>query len=249
MKKILLSSIALLFAAILFAQTEPDTVTTELVIKDFTKGKMAKEDYFISDIFTDFWQNTPTSPDVLKPKTINRGYNAYFMNDNPIGNSNFSFAIGLGVSVHNMYSNCIPFEKRDSLNNPLGETEFVEIPGNIDYKKNKMTLFYGDIPLELRFRTKNSGDKFKIALGVKAGYLIQSHTKYIGDRLDNLKGTIKYKEFNIPNIEKLRYGVTARIGYGKFNISGYYALTSLFDKGKGPEDMFPISVGVAVTPF
>lgn len=246
MRKLIVIAILFAYMAPAMAQTEPDTVVTDYSRQP--KDKLKKEDFFISDIFTDVWQNTPTQPDPLETKTLNRGYNAAFMLDNPLGNSNFSLAIGLGISVHNMYSNAMPFEKMDTAGNMLGETEFLKIPDNISYSKNKLTLFYTDIPVEIRFRTKNVSDNFKVAVGFKAGYLMQSHTKYQGDRLDNIKGDIKFKQYDIPNIEKLRYGVTARIGYGRFNVTGYYSLTTLFAKDKGPE-MFPISVGVAVTPF
>jgi len=229
-----------------YAQTELDTIITDITYND--KSKLKKEDFLISEFFSDIWQNTPTQPASLKPKLINRGYNAYAMLDNPIMNSNFSFAFGIGISIHNLYSNCIPTEVLDTSGKPTGVTEFLAIPDNIKYKKNKLSLFYTDIPLELRFRTKNSSNNFKIAAGFKVGYLLQSHIKYEGDRFDNIEGTIKYKEYKIANIETLRYGVTGRIGYGRYNLNVYYALTNLFAEGKGPE-MYPISVGLAVTPF
>ena len=241
MKNLFLALFALLITSLSYSQTEPDTTIT-----DFTKpDKLKKEDFCVIEAYTDLWQNTPS---VLKTKTLNRGYNIYFSNDNPLGKSNFSVSYGIGVSAHNMYSNCMPFEVLDTAGIATGKTDFLAIPDNIKYKKNKLTLFYADIPVEFRFRTKNAKANFKFAVGFKAGYLLQSHTKYEGDRLDNITGDIKYKVFDIPNIEKLRYGITARIGYGRYNVSGYYALTTLFNKGVGPE-MFPISVGLAVAPF
>lgn len=235
MKNLFLTLISLFFSVIVFSQTEPDTTIT-----DFTKGdrdKLKKEDYIVIETFTDLWQNTPA---ILKTKTINRGFNTYFMLDNPLGKSNISIAYGIGVSAHNMYSNCVP--DLDS----TGKSYFLPID-DFNYSKNKLTLFYTDIPVEIRFRTKKNTDNFKFSIGFKAGYLIQSHTKYKGDRLNNVVGT-KYKVFDIPNIETFRYGITARIGYGKVNLFGYYSLTNLFKKGKGPE-LFPVSVGVVVTPI
>ncbi|OPZ99595.1 MAG: hypothetical protein BWY70_00928 [Bacteroidetes bacterium ADurb.Bin408] len=246
MKKILLTFSVLLFSIITFAQTEPDTTVT-----DFSRGKrdkLKREDFVVSELFCDFWQNLPTQPDVMKSKTLNRGYNAYAMYDNPLGKSNISLAFGVGITINNLYSNAMPFEVLDSTGNVTGKTEFLNIPDNIKYKNNKMTLFYVDVPFEIRIRTKNAGDNFKFNIGVKAGYMLQSHTKYEGDRFDNIAGKIKYKEYNIPNIEKLKYGVTARIGYGKYNVSVYYSLSKLFTAAKGPE-MYPISVGIALTPF
>jgi len=246
MRKFIVTMFLFLYLASSYAQTELDTTITDITYND--KSKLKREDFFISEIFSDIWQNTPSQPASLNTQTINRGYNAYIMLDNPIGNTNFSFAFGIGISTHNLYSNCIPFEVLDSSNKPTGVTEFLAIQDVYKYKKNKLCLFYSDIPVEIRFRTKNAGDNFKIAVGFKAGYLVQSHTKYEGDRFDNIEGTIKYKEYRIANIEKIRYGITGRIGYGRYNLTGFYSLTPLFSKEKGP-DMFPISIGLAVTPF
>jgi hypothetical protein len=44
-----------------------------------------------------------------------------------------------------------------------------------------------------------------------------------------------------------RYGVMTRIGFGKFNLTGYYALTSLFEENKGP-DIIPFSIGFSFIP-
>ena len=167
--------------------------------------------------------------------------------DNPLGKSNFSIAYGIGISVHNLYSNCMP-SNIDSTGKPSGKTEFKAIPDSIKHQNNKISLFYADIPVEIRFRTKKSSNNFKFAVGFKIGYLLQSHIKYEGDRQDNIQGTIKYKTYDIPNIEKLRYSVTARIGFSKYSIYGAYSLTTLFKGNKGPE-MFPVSVGIAITPF
>jgi hypothetical protein len=81
------------------------------------------------------------------------------------------------------------------------------------------------------------------------GFLIDSHTKYIGDDYI-FDGTdrihVKFKD--VRNIEKFRYGVTARFGWKFINLTGFYSLTGLFKKGKGP-DLYPISVGISFMPF
>jgi hypothetical protein len=75
-------------------------------------------------------------------------------------------------------------------------------------------------------------------------------TKYKGDDYlpnDNNKLVI-YKKVRIPNVSKFRYGVSLRLGYKWLNFWGYYQLSSVFDKGKGPE-MYPISIGVSLMPY
>jgi len=232
---------------LLFSQTEEETTTSSLLDElKAEKRSLKKEDILVSEVFSDIWQNTLD----LKTQALNRGYNMYFMVDNPLAKSNFAVAFGLGMSFHNMYSNSILKRERDTLDAFTGRTEFEEIPENYSYKKNKLALMYVDVPIELRFRTKDITNNFKIAIGFKIGYNLKNYIKYHGDVLEGTKGTIKYKEYNIENIEKLRYGVTARIGYGQFNAFAFYALTPLLKKDSSKHDeLFPISVGVAYSIF
>ncbi len=225
----------------------------EAIIEDDEKPermKLRKDDYLMLELFNDFWQQTPPG---LKTDNFNRGFNAYLMNDMPIGRSNFALGFGLGLSYHNLYSNSILERAQDSLGF-TGHTEFSKLEG--DYNKNKLTLMYIDLPVELRFRTRDILNSFKIAVGFKVGYNVKNYTKYEGDirsRIldkDGKTPSIKTKEYNIQHIEKLRYGITARIGYGKYNLTAYYALTSLMKEGKSRADeMFPISIGISFTPF
>jgi len=238
------------FSGIITAQTEVQLNTFD---DSNIKRKLSKDDFFISELFSDIWQEVPGN---VKLQNLNRGYNAYVMMDNPIAKSNFSVAIGAGISFHNLYSNSLLKREIDSLGFYTGNTEFYEISDNYDYSKNKLTLMYIDVPVEIRFRTKDVLNSFKFSVGFKAGYNVKNYTKYSGDKLDgtlNRDGSfpkVKTKEYNIENIEKIRYGLTARIGYGKYNISAYYALTPLMKKNKSAADeMFPISIGFAFTPF
>jgi hypothetical protein len=50
------------------------------------------------------------------------------------------------------------------------------------------------------------------------------------------------------SLNMLRYGVTARVGYGNFQLFGTYYYTPLFQSGKGPDgnDLYPFEIGVAL---
>jgi hypothetical protein len=157
--------------------------------------------------------------------------------------SNFAFAIGLGLGIHNFFSNSV-------LNDTSGISYFNPIPekaangAKVDYKKSKLTLTYLDVPAELRFK---SASGFRMALGVKVGVLINAHTKYKGDDLITGKKT-KLKEGYVPNIATWRFGPTVQIGYKWINLIGYYSVTKVFDENAGPE-IYPISVGLSLRPF
>lgn len=194
-------------------------------------------DRLVLDLNWNGWINTPDSVSV---DWYSRGLNAYFMYDLQFGNSTFSLAPGIGLGFDNIYHNA-QFSATDSMG-----TLILPIPDSIDYKKNKFSTIYLDIPLELRFRSKpNSKNKsFKIGAGVKLGLLISSYTKFAGE--GNTFGIpqdeVKLKIYKVPNMEKLRYGLTARVGYGPFNLVGFYGLSKLFEDGKGP-GMSPITIG------
>ncbi len=194
----------------------------------------------VFDIFTDIWVKVPDNVDV---RTINQGVNVLGLYDYRINHSNFSFAFGAGLGSHNFFSDC--FSVVDS----VGNSNLVKIstlyPGN-SYKKNKISFSYIDIPLEFRLRTKN---EFRASLGFKFGLLVNSHTKYKGDDyIFNGNDQIQVKFKDVYNIEKFRYGITARVGWKFVNFMGFYSLSGLFKKDKGP-DLYPISVGISLMPF
>ena len=99
-----------------------------------------------------------------------------------------------------------------------------------------------EIPIELRFRTSplHNGNRLKLSVGVKAGWDMQNHIKFE-------YGALKEKWYNVPNLDPFRFAYTARIGYGKFNLMGYYGINTLFKSGTGPT-MIPFGLGIAFTP-
>lgn len=207
---------------------------TSMVIK-----KMAN-DQFIIDLNYNTWLDAPGNV-TIKPLSL--GMNIYLMKPLVGKKSNFSIAAGLSLGSQNVNNNSVPYDS-------AGVTYFnSDTIDNINYKNNKFTTIYIDVPVELRLRTnQNSKEKsFKISAGFKIGYLISSYTKYVGDdyRVSSSGDKVKFKEYRIKNILQYRYGVYARIGYGKFNLTGYYALTPLFEENKGPE-IIPVSVGISI---
>ncbi len=267
MKKFALILACFLAVTSVFGQKDADEKTNTNKTKPL--ARLDQADRIMVDIFTDIWMNKPDDS-VMSITAINRGANAYFMRDIPIGKSNFSFAIGAGISCHNLYSNALPV--RESVVDTsvafgyvfTGKTIFQKLPETVGttevgYKNNKLTSIFIDIPVEFRFRTKNQGQKFKFALGFKAGYMLSSHVKYRGDDLGynyvgqswslNSDETVKWKTYKVPNIETYRMGPTLRIGWGWVNISAYYSLTKLFKKNKSYTEMYPISVGLTITPL
>lgn len=239
-----------------FAQVKKDSLNIP------SKKSTANNDRIVLDLFDDIWQSAPSG---IKVNTYSPGVDIYGMGNIAFGKSPFSLGIGFGFSVHNLRSDATPTDSIN-VNYPqytlAGITVFEPIPGyaynhEIKYYNNKFTLTYFEIPLELRFRHITEKKKaVKFSIGGKIGYMIGDHTKYKGTEYEsgipndpNLgTATVKYKTYNISNLNPLEYAATVRIGYGMFNIFGSYSFSKIFKNNKGPQ-MFPLSVGISITPF
>ncbi len=187
-----------------------------------------------ADFFTDIWQDTPSDMDL---RTINQGFNIFGMYNFQLAESNSSFAIGLGIDNHNMYSNT-------RIDNVRADT-ITFVPIEEVYQRSKINLTYFAIPMEFKVRLKSG---FKFGAGFKLRYMMSSKDKYIGDVPGEDPGRTNVKRKQISNMEDWTYGFTLRLGYKSFNLFGYYQISDIFQKGKGPE-MYPISVGITLTPY
>lgn len=168
----------------------------------------------------------------METRAYSPGINAYILYDYPFTEKSiFSFAWGYGFSSFNVHHN------GEFLEDSLKMTNFVPFPDDYDYSKNKVSNNFLEIPIELRIRTRGLR-QFKMALGAKAGYVVNVHTKIIDDGG-------KRKAYQIPNLLKYRYGLTAKIGVGRFMLHGFYSLTPFLEEGTGPE-LIPFTVGFRV---
>ena len=232
MKKVIVITILLINGLIAFSQEKTD---------ETSKNKINKRgDMLIVDLYNDIWMNVPDSVD---NRIINQGISVSITYNFPLGHSPFSLAAGLGIKAHNFYSNSIL--KTDS-----AMSYFTAIPGNKDYKINKVSVTYIQLPVEVRFKSKS---KFRAAVGVNLGLKIDGHTKYKGtnyftDPLFATSDQIKIKQKNTPNLATWNIAVTARFGYRWVNLFASYSITKLFSENKGP-NIYPISVGLSIIPF
>ena len=171
------------------------------------------------------------SVDGMEVRPWSPGVNAYIMYDYQLGKSPISFAWGYGFSSFNVHTNGNFVE--DTLSN--GFVRFMEFPDNYSWKKNKLSVNFLEVPIEFRLRTR-SELIFKLSAGGKIGYAVNIHTKTIDD--DG-----KRKFYQVPELSKFRYGLTARIGIGRFSAYGFYGLSHFFKENRGVE-LTPVTVGM-----
>ena len=229
MKRATLLAMTIICLMNVSAQEEPKT--KEKVVDDKSKDRI------VLDFTFDNWLHQLPASSGFSTDWFSRGFNLYMMYDVQLGSSPMSLAIGAGLGTSSMFLNSA-IVKADS-----GKVSTFA-PITQDYKKNKLSLNYVEVPIELRYRSKSSpnGNSFKVALGFKGGYLFNSHTKY---KIEENGKSKTFKESRIDNLYKFRFGPTFRIGYGPVNFIAWYGASKVFDNGKGP-DLRPFSVGISI---
>lgn len=114
------------------------------------------------------------------------------------------------------------------------------------YKKNRFKSTFVNIPLLLEFNTNKNADKsFHVAFGVIGGYKLGSRTRQV---LQLNGDEIRIIRKDGYNINPFRVNAHASLGYKNFTVFADYALTSLFEKGKGPS-LNPFTIGVKLISF
>lgn len=110
------------------------------------------------------------------------------------------------------------------------------IPYAQPLKSTKLRVNYLILPFELR-KKYNLG--ISIGVGAYLGALIDANQK-----LKYTEGDDTYKLFvrNNLKVNRLTYGLSAQIGYGKINLYAKYSLSPLFQNS--PTNIHPFSVGI-----
>ncbi len=219
-KILILTSFVFLFSGNTFAQ----------IISEDAKRKVT----IGADIFTDIWQGKPAD---MNLRTIHQGFNIFGMYNFELNdNGKAVFSVGLGIDNHNMYS--------DTRIESVRADTVVFVPITENYQRSKVNLTYGSVPLEFKYKFTNG---MKLGVGFKIRYLISSKDKYVGNMAAE-GGQVNIKRKTISATEDYAYGFTLRAGYKSFSLFGYYQISNIFQVNSGPQ-MYPISVGLTITPF
>lgn len=225
------------------ASAQNDSTTTRKTIP--IPGTLPRSaDHFLFQLGYTSWQG---APDSIKTGGLPRTFNAYLMYDFPFKtNPHWSVALGAGIATDNIY-----FDKGSvEIAGTTANLAFRDLSDTSHFKKYKLATAYAEAPVELRFSTKpdDSRRSVKVALGVKAGLLLNAHTK--GNIFQDKSGTTlnDYKEkiFSKRYFNKQRIAATARLGFGHFSLFGSYQLTPLFKEGVAPT-IRPFTIGLTLS--
>ncbi len=156
-----------------------------------------------------------------------------------LGTDKVGLVTGLGLEWSNYH-----FDNGNVISEgPDGEIVRYDVPDeNASVQKSKLQTTYLNAPLLMEFQIPVGKKRVFLSGGVVGGVKLGSNTKMVYTvNGDKQKDKVK-DDFNI-NV--LRYGFTARIGYRNLKIFANYYPTALFEKGKGPE-LYPFSVGLTL---
>ena len=157
--------------------------------------------------------------DKPKPASISQngfsgGVSFGFIKDMPINEErNFSLGVGLGYA-YNAYIQNLKITRENQAT--LFETAQ-------DYKMNKLGISSVEFPIEIRWRN-STPQKYKfwrVYGGVKIAYVLVAKTTF-KDAARNLKTK------NIPEFNRMQYGLTLAVGFSTWNIYTYYGLSPFF---------------------
>ena len=208
---------------------------------DRFRGHLGGIELGFTGYMSDFWTTSLPSEDSYMNLNTTKStvFNIVLPNVNIPFSSHFGIAAALGFNFADYV-----FDG----NNTIAEDENgvigpVPAPDGVTFKKSKLAttylimpvIFEGQIPLS-HSRTVNIG------AGFIGGLKLGSHTKVI--YYDNDK--VKAKAKDDFNLNLLRYGLTARLGYEMVQVYGTTYLSNFFEEGKGPQ-LYPFEVGIALT--
>lgn len=185
-----------------------------------------------------------------------RTVNLYYQYPIRFGRSRFSFNPGAGFSLER-FKLKNEFMLFDAAETPIATATQIEkytlVDANTLFPNTQKVMLIGnyfDVPLEFRFDTKpeDISRSFNVAIGGRAGYLIDSMQKIKFKEDGQVKKSKSKEDFGMT---QFRYGTYIRIGIGGFNWFGFYNLAPLFNKSKAPNDtvMNTFTFGISINGF
>lgn len=158
-----------------------------------------------------------------------------------LGTDKVGLVTGMGVEWNNYHFDNGNVITKDDNRYIVG----LDPPENASVQKAKLQTTYLTAPLLLEFQIPAGKKRVHISGGVVGGLKIGSKTKMIYTVNGNKQKDKVKDDFNLNS---LRYGFTARVGYKFLKLHATYYPISLFESGKGPE-LYPFQVGLTLVSF
>lgn len=189
---------------------------------------------------------------ISTPQNFEQGFwgsrtiNLYYQYPIRIAQTKFSFVPGMGLGLERY-----KLTNNYTLNpSPGTDGTYALVLFDSTAKKSMIVANYFDIPVEIRFdsRPEDLSRSFNLAIGARAGVLLDSFTK-LKYKQDGETKILKDKQNH--GLNEIRYGLYTRIGIGGFAWFFHYNSTALFKTDKGPNKttMNTFTAGISINGF
>lgn len=218
-----------------FAKRKPGLLRFYSGLSAPTENTPDKFDRFNTDFFYNTWLGDPND---VATKFYAIGHNINLMFDIPFSKTS---RMGLGIGFGYSHFNIRHEGEFSYLEDPSGNGEmFSSFAPYTGVKRwiNRTVFNFVEVPVEIRFRSRKERGKIKFYPGFKAGFMVENYSKW---RIDNYE----FKEFNFPDLNRLHYGPTLRLGIDNIFLFGYYDMTYLFTN-ENSNKLQLVAVGVSI---
>ncbi len=182
-----------------------------------------------------FWNSWMGETNNTKTAFYAIGHDLNLMFDLPFGKrSPVGIGIGLGYSHF-----CIRNNGEFSFNSsPFGEYSSLAVYTGPKRWINRTVFNFVDVPFEIRFRGLRERKKFKFYPGFKFSIMVEDFSKWrIQDK--------EFKEFNFPDLNRIHYGPSLRIGLDNVMLWAYYDLAPVF-KNENSSQLNLFGAGISI---
>ncbi len=172
---------------------------------------------------------------------------------------NNSKSLNIGLGIVNMRVNVIKhylrfnagvlydinnyrFQTDAKLTPRIDSVAFTPKETNQNVSKNKLLATYLMLPVNVQFSSHSKSSKaFTASAGFRIGYMVGAHTKQVVDNK-------KEKTRDDFNLNPIKYGVTATIGYRWLHLYADYDMSTLFKDNVRPQ-VTPFQVGIILAGY
>jgi len=173
------------------------------------------------------------APDGISQSSFSSGIMGGFIKDIPINKRrNVGFGLGVGLSINTIYSDLL------ATKNANGTISYQEVPADVDYNRNKLSMHFVEFPLEFRWRSSRAEDYrfWRIYSGVRLQYLFSGRSKFVTDT--------ERISFSNSDIRDFQYGIYVSFGYNTWNFYAQYNVTNVFEDDRYLMDGEPLEVNI-----
>ncbi|MEM7055393.1 MAG: outer membrane beta-barrel protein [Bacteroidota bacterium] len=175
-----------------------------------------------------------------------RTIKGYLYYNIPIKESHFTFSPGIGIEAESYQ-----FRDKYTLARSKSRKTFLKparalFPNSPEIKQSSLAVKYTELVTELRFNANHGEPQYGlfIALGGKIGLRWGASTTIRYREDSQNKSRITAESFNLS---RLRYGLLARVGWGRFGAFYSQTFSALFsEQGPSEATIRPFSIGISI---